>query len=873
MSATGLAAKLAQFLQERGACLFAGAGVGKKAGLPLWDEYVEHLASVADRYEAETGVLIRKRLSSSHHLEAATYYKQCILIPDGVKYQELGAPFSTTGSYSPDYLVPLVALPFAAIVTTNYDRALHDACNLALQRGDQRRVKAPFHVELGDASMKQAIFWKDFFIARVHGRAEVPTTMVIDADDYRRLLDQAPAYQEFLIHILKTYRCLFVGYSFVDPAIAKVFQLMRETMPPPYLRLHLALIPSNSSGPLEAQLAQFNIEALTYSADTEHSELWAAIRYAQQALQATDALPPDKQHATPLLKRFLASCYSRLQLGKRAEPLREVVVEGIVAQAILDAGPEGATTQTLTQSLKGYFNLRDSDLCALVSKALDGLSLSGICKEREGRLVCAAQHGQSLDAVLGKLTEGVVSRLAVREGVNADGQMREAIGQIIDQLLLSRGWDLGAHFAGGNPSDTFDAWEQIGTHIKSLATSLSGARSQALARAVFELFRHPDDNEASFLADVGRIAFGVELILNSARSTMAQGFLLPEILYLDASVLMPAIAEGHPYSPLYADAISRLEQAARSTGGRIRVFTAKDFLNEIITHRQRAVEEVLNEGLEDVERLRRYVLLHGAENMNVYIGAYASWVGRSGSAILFGDFLWRVAPYDSEERLAEFLRQKGVEATDLSFRSPEDGALHNRLRIALHAAYEAAYEEAVESRPWYQPRKPGVLIDHEARQLARLLLDASSGRKSLFATADKRLMTLCYGPVMGACANRMVSRLGLIQLVDLVVGLETNKRSLGRMLWSVGFSDERTTIRNYLIDLALRHYDEAMTMAMWQVVDRITDQAVAAAKQEHLSVFPGKGTDRARTAAFLDRFEKDFFKNMSEAIERAKRRM
>lgn len=133
-----------------------------------------------------------------------------------------------------------------------------------------------------------------------------------------------------------------------------------------------------------------------------------------------------------------------------------------------------------------------------------------------------------------------------------------------------------------------------------------------------------------------------------------------------------------------------------------------------------------------------------------------------------------------------------------------------------------------------------------------------AGRKPLFVTADRRLMGLCRGAILGRCANAMVSHLGFVQLIDLIVGIETDKRALGRLMWSLGFSDERTAIRNYLIDVALQHYDDAMVMAMWEVVDRISDEAAKAAQAERVSMFPQKEEDRARTSAFLDRFEQDF---------------
>lgn len=864
LSKERLTSRIVDFTRQKGSCLFAGAGVGKKAGLPSWSEYLEHLARVAERYEKETAVLIRKRVRTRRYLEAAQLYKDCPEIPNGEKYRELAAPFDSPPNYSPNNLHALMVLPFSAVVTTNYDRSLHDAYHNLFSKREESglTLTAPKHVELGDLSMRQAIYWTDFYIARIHGRAEIPETMVVDRNDYRRTQED-PDYEDFLLHVIKSYRCLLVGYSFVDPAINRVFEVMRETLPQPYPQLHLALLPSDGDARLPAELARYNIGVIEYDPANEHEVLWKSIRAAQREIRRLPRHPPDKIESIPGLKRFVASAYARLKLGRGVEPLREIVVEGIVAQAVVDAGLGGTTRADLIRSLKKYLSLNDTELGNLVTRALDGLFMQGLCTEDAENIVGQINSQQDYDAVLGTLVEGVTDRLKTREGVDADEPLRGSIAEVLQRLLLARGWDLGAHFAGGHPSSAFDAWTQIEALLQHFAKDVPPDESKAVANAIFDLFRHPEDEEADLLADVGRIAFGVELVLNHARRTVVQPLLLPGTVYLDASVLMPAIVQGHPYSPVYADAISRMQSAAPLAGSPTRVFTAKVFLNEIVTHRQLASQQIYDQGLESADELRRYILMWGADKTNVYVGAYASWVGRTEEPISFAEFLAEVAPYGSEDGLAAYLQQQGIRTVTLSFASEEERDCYDQVRTALRQAYE----EVADFDPYYE-MKPKVLIDHEAKQLARLILDMEAGRKPLFVTADKRLMGLCRGAILGRCGNAMVSHLGFVQLIDLIVGMETDKRALGRLMWSVAFSDEKTAIRNYLIDLALQHYDEARVMAMWEVVDRISDKTAKAAEAEGVSMFPQKEEDRARTAAFLDRFEQDFYRNMAEAVRK-----
>jgi hypothetical protein len=864
LSAKKLASRIIEHTVQQGSCLFAGAGVGQRAGLPGWAEYLEHLACVANDYEEETAVLIRKRVAGGHYLEAAELYKECIEIPDGVKYKELAAPFRSGPHYDPQLLHILMVLPFSAVVTTNYDRSLHDAYQSLFNAREESHLTltAPQHVELGDVSMRDAVYWTQFYIARIHGRAEIPETMVVDRNDYRRTQNDK-WYLDFLIHVLKSYRCLFVGYSFVDPAIERVLEVMKDRLPAPYLQDHLAILPADCEGRLRTQLVGYNIEVVEYDPGNEHQVLWDSIHAAQREIRTFPRNAPDKIEPIPGLKRFVASAYARFMMGGTAEPLREIVVEGIVAQTIADSGSQGTTRADLIRTVKRYLSLSDAELTGLVTKAVDELSAEGVCTADAVKIVGGMRSQEAYDAVLDTLVTGAVNRLKTREGIDADRRLRRAIGDVIERLLLVRGWDLGAHLAGGRPSSAFDAWAQIEGMLQGIAGEVSARESKALANAIFDVFRHPEDKEANLLADMGRVAFALELVLNHARWTVATPALLAATVYLDASVLMPAIVEGHPHGPVYADALSRMTEAAQAAGERTRILTARAFLNEIVAHRALAIAQVEDQGLEDPETLRRHILMWGADRSNVYLGAYASWVGRTGEAVRFSQFMADVAPYSSEDTLAEYLLGHGIQTVRLSFRSDEERSCYAEVRSALHRAYD----EFAESEPYHEP-KYAVLIDHEAAQLARLMLDAEAGRKPMFVTADRRLMGLCRGPILGRCAEAIVSDLGFVQLIDLLLGVKTDKRALGRLMWSVGFSDERTAIRNYLIDLALRHYYDARVMAIWEVVDIIADKAVDAAAVEGVTMFPTREDDKARTAAFLDRFEQDFYQNMAEVVKR-----
>lgn len=142
-----------EFMEHDNPTLFAGAGVGAYAGLPTWGEFMNSLAEFSQKYDPDTANLIQKRSKSGYYLEAASVYKTCPEIPEGEKYKGLSLPFRTVPDAS--NLQALLSLPFSFVITTNYDRSLHDAYAMVYK-------KSPQTVELYDSTMANASYQRDF---------------------------------------------------------------------------------------------------------------------------------------------------------------------------------------------------------------------------------------------------------------------------------------------------------------------------------------------------------------------------------------------------------------------------------------------------------------------------------------------------------------------------------------------------------------------------------------------------------------------------------------------------------------------------------------------------------------------------------------
>ena len=261
-----------------------------------------------------------------------------------------------------------------------------------------------------------------------------------------------------------------------------------------------------------------------------------------------------------------------------------------------------------------------------------------------------------IHSIYRKLVEGALARYQVREGGKLTTNSYEVVEKVIESVLMIRSWDLGAYFAGASNGDIPNVYYTVQEQVEQLASTYSPQERQALTRAIFSMLNRPDDHESKLLGDLGRVAFGLQLVTNNPCSVFAYSEVLPEKIYLDASVLMPAIVEGHPYSQAYRDAILRLRRATESIGKNLTLWVAHGFLNEVISHRGFAIKESVELGFFNPNELERHISFYGAENTNVFIAAYASRVGRLKEKVSFNDYIKEVAPYSDEEELNVYLK-------------------------------------------------------------------------------------------------------------------------------------------------------------------------------------------------------------------------
>jgi hypothetical protein len=852
-SAAELQTELVKIFHEQKPALFAGAGVSSRANVPVWGEYLLKLAHVAEEFEPLTAQLMRKRIEAGLFPEAAHFYKICTEIPAGEKSRELIAPFAEDkiDSYQLDQLC---SLPFRNVVTTNYDRALHSAFARTLNL-------SPKAAELNDPTLRQSLFWNDFYIARIHGRAEVPHSIVLDTDDYRAL-DTNTDYLDLLRNALISQTLLFVGFSFLDPAISQVLSSIAKTGVQP--SLHYALIPTGQAG-LSARLASFNIKIIEYDPRDKHSLLWGGIALANEELRrgnGTSAVEPTRNFETA--KRLLATCYARACMGRDVEALKYLVVEGIILSE-MDKGVQSLLQ--LQERLRSYMALTEQEAATMIDTNVDRLVAKGICM-RDGDAVVLVNSVPLDRSPVEVLVAGVVDRAHVREKFTVTESLRSALTSVIEEVIVLRGFDLGAEFSGAHIDDEPDTSSTFSASIERHLPNEWQDKKRLLGEVFEDLLRHPTHKEETVLGELGRLAFGIELLLQSGRAAV-YGFTLPHVIYLDSNVLMPAIVPGHPNRRAYGSAIKRLQDAAGQSGGGFAVHIADVILDEIVSHRRKAIDMVRDGDLDDVKVLERRILYYGAGNVNVYISGFGGWIkDPQNKGKQFADFLNAEAPYNTEKELRDYISKMGITAVSTS--CAESKQINDKAEIVdlLFEGYEMQ-----ERGLSYDDRKFDVLKRHEAAQLYLLKQDIDAGRRPIFVTADGRLRKAVADSPLARFRDALMSPQNLIQLVDLVIGMDVPPACLSRLLWSVKIADDKALIKDYLVHRAMPHYDAALLLKVSDVLDNYADKVLREAKLENIDLKPFKFEDRLATSRFMDRVEDGLFSDLAQQVRTLKTQM
>ncbi|HEU5368278.1 MAG TPA: SIR2 family protein, partial [Ktedonobacterales bacterium] len=169
----------------------------------------------------------------------------------------------------------IAALPFKAVITTNWDTFLEDAFRKA-RRPLVRVVRDP---EIAFADDSQPL------LIKLHGSIDQPDTLVVTGDDYYDVFAHLPETANLVRAYFATRTMLFLGFSLTDDDFGRIYrEVVRhlgqhqrqayavQLAPPSYIvdswrRKNVQIFDSDAAAFLQALASQLNI-----ALDTSHHE-------------------------------------------------------------------------------------------------------------------------------------------------------------------------------------------------------------------------------------------------------------------------------------------------------------------------------------------------------------------------------------------------------------------------------------------------------------------------------------------------------------------------------------------------------------------------------------------------------------------------
>lgn len=250
--------------------LFVGAGLSCEIGFPSWTQLMNELTELGvehDRLSRREVRLVAGLLKSGEYLAAGEVLRGRIgrLVDDFLRQRFATLPHHF-GSY--EYLV---RLPFAGIVTTNYDACIETAY--------AKHFGSPIvtlHPE--ETAHIGAIGLGEPFLLKLHGDARRGTS-VLSATDYA-VVESNEALQAAVASMFLSHPVVFLGYGMSDRDILAPLANLKS-MYGGAAAQKIALLPSKLSKQDRARLEEdFRIDIATYDASRGHESVGKTVREA-----------------------------------------------------------------------------------------------------------------------------------------------------------------------------------------------------------------------------------------------------------------------------------------------------------------------------------------------------------------------------------------------------------------------------------------------------------------------------------------------------------------------------------------------------------------------------------------------------------------
>src|SRR5262245_35586369 len=165
---------LLHYLREKRCVLFCGSGLSAWGNLPIWKKLLQDMITSNELPGNTDQDELQRLLDAGKLLEVADHCKEAL----GRRYNDLLSEQlrGAAGEIPAPHQI-IVKLPFAAVVTTNYDKLLERSYAAV-----SHWPKTPTHLDVD--TLGPLLFDASFFILKAHGDIDRPGPMVLTTREY-----------------------------------------------------------------------------------------------------------------------------------------------------------------------------------------------------------------------------------------------------------------------------------------------------------------------------------------------------------------------------------------------------------------------------------------------------------------------------------------------------------------------------------------------------------------------------------------------------------------------------------------------------------------------------------------------------------------
>ena len=712
---------------SRRVVFFVGAGISVASGYPLWGGASRQSLQIAKELGLSTGAAAY----AQEKLDKAAYYELFEILRGELTepaYYNLAVKVFGGANVAGDIHRKLVRIPCRGIITTNFDECLLSAC--VLERGGPPITDVPY-----------AMASDQYFVVKPHGSIQHPQSMVLTTSDWKRI-EREGILQDFIAQIVSVNQVVFVGYGMGDPDFAHAWDHVLKG------RVFRApAVYCCATGALDAkrvsELRERNVAVIEFPDDGAFAfvpELLEALTRPVPTAAPTDPRTDRDAHE---LEKYVLLC---LQFSPSRDSRLVLVCKGVILEQIANSDRRSMPASEITANVCSVLG-QDSDLIQQAAHtALSELAAARYIRLSAGMVDIEADTAARLTREVTKTISA--ERLWVQRTLRIKGTLlgldivpsdEQHVMTLLDASMLLLGREVANLLLFNRPPQgELDRIEEI-TVEYCVAHELK-SRVELYRKTLKVLLFDPAEGDEDLLFKRLQAYFiASAYVLNPASERLMSDYAKDHWVYLDSSIILPALATGHPANGIY----KRLLRSTQALGMKLRVTVG--MLNEVeanVRTARKAFAEFARTGVGLAEVLQGYVALSGPGNGNVFLEGYVSQLGLDPSLSAHGYMAAIFGTGKSNYQAVRFAAREmyGIEVDELAAVEKDREQLANitgsiehlrktggRFKSRLLCEHEASQFFIVHLRREQHPELANkiwfVTTDHFVAELQRLERD------------------------------------------------------------------------------------------------------------------------------------------------------